>query len=150
MRQVVDVPDDTTPRREGHYAYTGRVAIDCEVGQELLNELQLGEEVLRPDAGRTVDEEHQLGLAIDRSSQVLYVSLQQLPEMFHLQFADLLNRLRVRSAFLRNPVAGVPLLPADEYAGVASSVRIVVASEQKRVEQLRNLCPRMHRRQRRG
>jgi len=62
------VSPDAIGRRERYHGDAGRVRVDGEVGQQLLDELDLVVEVGGSDTGTLVDEEDQLHLAVDCSS----------------------------------------------------------------------------------
>jgi len=68
-RQVVDVSPHSVGRRERDDRHARRVDVDREVGQQLLDELELVVEVGGADTGTLVDEEDQLDLAVGRATQ---------------------------------------------------------------------------------
>ena len=138
--QMVDVFDDATARRERHDAHSRRVAVDGEVGQQLLHKLELVEEVLGADARRAVDEEDELGFAVGGASQVLHVSLQHLAQVLHLHLTNLLLVLRIQLSAGQNHVACVALLSPHIYPAEATGP-VVAPSEQFRVEHLLAASP---------
>ena len=67
-REVVDVPPDAVRRRERDQGDARRVHVHGEVGEQLLDELELVVEVGGADARALVDEKDQLDLAVDRAT----------------------------------------------------------------------------------